>query len=264
MARLTLLEIVQSTLSDMDSDEVNSINDTLESLQVAQIVKDTYYHLISKRDYPHLQQLFLLDSVSDLARPNYLKLPSNVHEMEFVKYNKRKTGDTRDRYQEVTYMYPDSFMLKQNELNESNTNVTQVTDGSGVKYNIFNDRAAEFWTSFDDEHIVFDAFDSDQESTLQGSKTQCKGKIEPTWSPIDLFVPDLPTEVFPLLLEETKSSAFLLLKQVANEKAEQRSQSQQRRLSRKSWVAKGGVRYPNYGRKTNKQTTKQSPYFDKT
>lgn len=264
MARLTLLQIVQSTLSDMDSDEVNSINDTLESLQVAQIAKDTYFHLMSKRDWPHLQQLFLLDSVSDSSRPNYLQLPSNIHEMETLKYNKRKSADTRDKYQEVIYMYPDSFMLKQNELNESNTNVTQVTDSTGVKYNIFNDRPAEYWTSFDDEYVVFDSYDVAMESSLQGSKTQCNGKIEPVWSAVDVFVPDLPTEAFPLLLSEVKSSAFLVLKQVTNEKAEQRSQSQQRRLSRKSWRTKGGVRYPNYGRKTNKQTTKESPYFDKT
>ena len=264
MARLTLLEIVQSTLNDMDSDEVNSINDTVESLQISQIAKDTYYSLLARRDWPHLKQMFLLDSVSDTSRPNYLKLPNNVHEMDLIKYNKRKSTDTRDRYQEVTYMYPDNFLMKQNELNESNSNVTQVTDSTGVKYNIYNDRAAEYWTSFDDEYIVFDGYDSDLESSIQGSKTQCTGIIEPGWSSTDTFVPDLPIDAFPLLLEETKSASFLALKQVANDKAEQRSQSHKRRLSRKSWRTKGGVRYPNYGRKNNSSVWKENPYLDKT
>ena len=264
MAKLTLLEIVQSVLNDMDSDEVNSINDTLESLQVAQIAKDTFYSLLVKRDWPHLKQMYLLDSVSDTSRPNYLKLPVNAYELGVMKYNKRKTTDTRDKYLDVVYMHPDSFLSKQSELNESNTNVTQVTDDTGVKFNIYNDRAAEYWTSFDDEYILFDAYDSVVESTLQGSKTQCTGSIEPGWSPVDTFVPDLPIEAFPLLLEETKSAAFLALKQVANEKAEQRSQSHKRRLSRKSWRAKGGVRYPNYGRKGNTQVWEKNPYLDKT
>ncbi len=38
MAKMTLLEIVQDIMSDMDSDEVSSINDSVESLQVAQHV----------------------------------------------------------------------------------------------------------------------------------------------------------------------------------------------------------------------------------
>jgi hypothetical protein len=41
MAKMTLLEIVQDILSDMDSDEVNSINDSVESLQLAQMIKST-------------------------------------------------------------------------------------------------------------------------------------------------------------------------------------------------------------------------------
>lgn len=261
---MTLLEMVQSTLNDMDSDNVNSISDTQEALQVAQIIKDTYFELISKRDWPHLNQLFTLNSVSDTDRPNYLKLPDNVYEMEFVNYNKRKSTDSRDKYQEVSYLNPDNFLLKQNQLNETLSNVTQITDSTGVKYSIRNDRPPEYWTSFDDNLIVFSSYDSTVDTTMQGSKSQCRGIVEPSWSAIDGFTPDLPAEAFPLLLAESKSTAFLLLKQVANEKAEQRSQRQQRRLSRKSWTAKGGIRWPNYGRKANSQTWDKNPYLDKS
>ncbi len=44
--KYTLLEIVQEILSDMDSDEVNSIDDTTESEQVATIVKSTYLSMM--------------------------------------------------------------------------------------------------------------------------------------------------------------------------------------------------------------------------
>jgi hypothetical protein len=264
MAKLTLLEITQSVLNDMDSDEVNSISDTIESLQVAQIIKDTYYDLITKRDWPHLSTLFVLDSVSDTDRPNYLKLPVSVYEMEIIKYNKRKSTDTRDKYDKVNYQEPDTFLTQQNSLNESNSNVTQITDSSNVKYNIYNDRPPTSWTSFDDEYIVFNSYDSAVESTLQGSKTQCNGRVEPPWTVADSFVPDFPSEAFPLLVEESKSAAFITLKQVANEKAEQRAQSQKRRQSRKSWRHRGGVRYPDYGRSGKSSGTKSSPYFDKT
>jgi len=38
MAKKTVLDMVQDILSDMESDEVNSISDTTEALQVAQII----------------------------------------------------------------------------------------------------------------------------------------------------------------------------------------------------------------------------------
>ena len=42
MPKMSLLEMTQDILSDMDSDEVNSINDSVESLQVLGIIKNTY------------------------------------------------------------------------------------------------------------------------------------------------------------------------------------------------------------------------------
>ena len=58
MAKLTVLAMVQDILSDMNSDEVNSINDTIEAQQVAQIINTTYFEIISSRDWPHLETLF--------------------------------------------------------------------------------------------------------------------------------------------------------------------------------------------------------------
>ena len=40
----TLLEMVQSILSDMDSEDVNAVSDTLEAQQVASVIEDTYYN----------------------------------------------------------------------------------------------------------------------------------------------------------------------------------------------------------------------------
>lgn len=264
MATMTLLEMVQDILSEMDSDNVNSINDTIESLQVASIIKTTFYELIARRDWPHLNQLFRLDSVSDTNRPNYLKIPSGVQEVEFIQYNTRDSSDTRDKYRVIQYLYPDNFLHKQNQLNDSLSNVSQVTDTTGVVFSIYTDKEPTYWTSFDDEYIVFDSYDSGVDTTMQGSKTQCRGIKEPPWSPIDTFVPDLPPSAFSLLLEESKSVAFLTLKQVPNEKAEQRSKRQQRRLTRKAWRAKGGIRWPDYGRKGNSQAWDKNPYLDKT
>ena len=54
MAKMNLLAMTQDILSDMDSDDVNSINDSVEALQVAQIIKTTYYNIIDGKNYAFL------------------------------------------------------------------------------------------------------------------------------------------------------------------------------------------------------------------
>jgi hypothetical protein len=56
----TLLEIVQDILSDMDSEEVNSISDSNEARQVARIVQTTFYNLIATREIPELSLIHIL------------------------------------------------------------------------------------------------------------------------------------------------------------------------------------------------------------
>ena len=249
MAKFTLLEMVQDILNDLDSDEVNSINDTIESLQVAQIIKTSYYTMLGNRNWPHTRRVTQLDAISDVARPNYLKIPANWKQMDSFKYDKSKFGATSLDIRDVTYKEPDDFLRYVSFRNSGNSNVLTVSDFSGVKLLIVNDAAPTYWTSFDDQHIVTDSYDSEVDTTLQKIKTQCIAYVEPEWTVDDSFIPDLPTEAFIALLEEAKSAASLKLKQVADQKAEQRSVKQQRWLSRKAWTAKGGVDYPDYGRK---------------
>ena len=57
-----LLQIVQSILSDMDSEDVNTISDTVEAQQVASVVEDTYFNIIAARDIPEHNKLIPLVS----------------------------------------------------------------------------------------------------------------------------------------------------------------------------------------------------------
>lgn len=250
--KMTLLDMVQDILSEMDSDEVNTIDDTIESVQVAQTIKTCYFEMIGNRNWPHLKKLITLDNLSDVNRPNYLECPENVKEMLFFKYDKRKATETKHNYLEVFWKDPDSFLRYTNSRNSDNTNVLEVTDFNGVKLLILNDVAPTYWTSFDDVHIVTDSFDNIVEATLQGSKTQCSAYVNPIWVHDNDAIPDLPIDAFPALLAEAKSTCFFNIKQMANQKAEQKASRQQRWLSRKAWKVKGGVDYPDYGRKVRR------------
>ncbi len=242
----TLLQIVQDILSDISSDEVNSITDTVESQQVAQIVRSTYESMMTTRNWAHMRKLIQLDSLSDEDYPNYLRLPEQLKELVSLAY---QCGTDKVEYKDLKYKEPDVFLRFVNARNSSLTNVQQITDPSGVKLLVINDQAPTYWTSFDDTKVVTDSWNSDVENTLQSSKSQAIAFIYPTWLHEDDFVPDLPIEAFPSLREEAKSTAFIALKQITNQKAEQEARRQSRWLARKGRRVVSGIRYPDYGRK---------------
>ena len=250
--KMTLLELTQDILNDLDSDEVNSIDDTVEATQIAQIVKSTYFAIISHKNWPHLKKGISLEPSGDSAFPSHMKLQDNVKELSFVNYNKAKDGETRKLYQSVRWAEPEDFLRYTNQRNSDDTNIDVIIDYSGIELLIRNDQAPTYYTSFDDTHLVFDSYDSSVDDTLQASKVQAQGYVNPEWFSLDTFIPDLPEEAFTYLLEEAKSRASVKLKQTQDPKAEQESVRQARWLSRKDWRVHGGIQYPDYGRKNNK------------
>jgi hypothetical protein len=251
MAKLTVLEMVQDILSDMDSDEVNSIDDTTEAMQVARIIRTTYNEIIDGVDeWPHLNTLVALDASGDVTKPTHMKLPESLQGLGWIKYNKKKSGDTREKYADVGFMDSKEFVDYTNQRVSSDTDVTAVTDFSGVVFYIKNDVAPTYWTTFDDEWIVFDAYDSAVDSTLQSSKVQAEGPRDTTLTLTDTAIPDLPAKAFSYLLSESKSVAFNTLKQSANPKEEQRSRRQRYRLAAGGKSRTGDkVEFKGYGRK---------------
>lgn len=250
MPKMTLLAIVQDILNDIDGDEVNSINDTIEAQQIAQVVKTTYFNIIENgRAWPHLEQLFQLEA-GTVAKPVYMKLPDDVQEVVWVKYNKKQAGDTYDRLATVTYKTPEEFMAVLDARVNDVTEITQITDDSGVVLNIRNDAAPTYYTSFDNEYLVFDSFDTAIDTTnLVASKSQCFGRRVPTFTIDDDFVADLPGNMFSYLLAESKATCFINYKQSQNPKAEQVSLTHKRRMSQSAWRVNKGITYPNYGRR---------------
>ena len=76
--KLTLLEYVQDIMSDLDSDEVNSIDDTVEALHVAQIVKSTFFAMMSNRNWPHLRRTIKTLNPITIDRPTLLRIAYDV------------------------------------------------------------------------------------------------------------------------------------------------------------------------------------------
>ena len=243
-----LLDMVQEIQSDLDLDEIESIDDTMESEQIVVILKSTYYAMMSNRDWPHLRRSIQIEPYSDVTKPTHMKIQDEIKELCFLNYNKANATDTRKKYSEVKYLQPDEFIHKTNQNDSSQANVTEVVDPGGIDLFVRNDTAPTYYTSFDDSTLIFDSYDSAVDSSLQESKVQAQAYVVPAWSSADDFIPDLPDDAFTALVEESKSKASLRLRQVADQKAEQESGRQNKWLARKARRVAGGIQYPNYGR----------------
>lgn len=247
-AKMSLLEMVQDILSDLDSDECNSIDDTVEASQVAQIIKTTYQAMMSNRNWPHQKRLLALTPSGDDTLPTHMTMQEEIKEMVGIKYNCAKAADgTRRLYQPIHWVEPDDFLRISNARNSTDTNVDVIVDNN-IELLILNNQAPRYYTSFNDNTLIFDAYDSEVDDTLQASKMQATAYIMLEWVHMDDAIPDLPAEAFIALLEEAKSRAFVKLKQSSDPTAATEARRQQAWLSRKAWRAGGGVKYPSYGR----------------
>lgn len=237
MPKMTLLEMTQNILSVMEDDEVNSISDTPSSYSVAQVIRDCYYELVDELDLPGNMRLQPLEAVSDVDRPNYLKLPDHLIKLHWFKYNNEN----------LTYLTPFEFM----EFINKRTEGLDVTDFNGVTYRISETDDPKYWTTFDDVYIVTDSFNNAVDSTLQHSKSVALVQVESDFDMEDNAIPDLPTRLFSTLLAKSKSRCFVSFKQVANVKEDEAERRGLVRHQNDRFRANGVQaidRLPNYAR----------------
>lgn len=256
MMKKTLLEIVQGILSSMDSDEVNSISDTTESLQVARIVQDTYEDIIARADVPEHWGFFELEASGSVDKPTQMTIPSNVLTVKWIKYNCMESGETSPVYDDLYFVELEDFLRRMYLLNSDDSEVEKgsLTSNSET-FDLFwyNDRWPSYYTTFDDHTLIFDAYKQTVDSTLQKSKTMCYGQLEPSFTFSDSFTPDLDAKHFAILINEAKVQAFAELKQSQNAVAERRARNGWINLQRAKQAIPNPFseydRLPNYGRK---------------
>lgn len=250
MAKRTLLSLTQNILSSMNSDQVGSIDDTEEARQVAEIIRETYEEMMSQRDWPHLKNIGKLDGFSNTSFPTKLVIPSNVDYVEWIKYDKKIAVTDSPKFEEITHKTPEEFLDIVQSRSTDTANVTSFTDpASGVEFNIITDTHPSYWTSFDNDNIIFDSYYSSLDSTLQQSKNSIYAVFESTWVQSDNFIPDLPAKMFSFLLAESKEVAMLNLRQIANQKEATRSRRQNNTMQHRSYQQNGIKGYKAYGRK---------------
>ncbi len=219
----TLNDMVTIILSAMDSDEVNSIDDTVESVQVALLIKAVYYDIATDLGLPEHEGLFELNASGNSLQPTLMSLPTNVTRLNWIKYDNKADADTFKDYKSVRFVEFQEFVERQFALRTQTSGVGQMNYTNNItetfEMMFYTDRMPQFYTTMDDDTLLFDGHDTDIDSTLQKSKTMCSGIIYPEFELQDAFTPDLDPPGFSYLLNKSKTRAFLELKQLPNQEA---------------------------------------------
>lgn len=253
MPTMTLLEMTQNILSAMSSDEVNSISDTVESLQVAEEIRNTYYDQFATRDFSRNKGLVNLEA-TDATTPHIMTIPDDVVAVEWIKYRNHRLDDLQ--FNDVEYVQPEEFVKRFVEMPASNFGHSQDVEllpTSPLVYPIANNKAPSYYTILDqNRQLVFDSFDVDAEDFLTSSNAIAWGTIMQEFVLEDDFVPPLPPNLFPHLLAESKSACFVNYKEISNpveiQRARRQSVRNQTVMDATTAQQKGWADSVNYGR----------------
>jgi hypothetical protein len=254
MAKMTLLEMTQNILSSMNSDEVNSISDTVESAQVAEEIRNTFYDLFTNKDLPELESLINLEWIGDTNYPHVMVLPDNVDRIKWIKYlNQRFDQPT---YNRVEYLDPEEFIQRVVEPGPSNYATYEevpLTATSPIQFTIATNQSPTHYTILNGNNLVFNSFDALYEAHLTGSNSLAWGFLNATFELTDDYIPPIDGHLFPQFLAEAKSVCFINIKEVANSKEEQKSRRQLVRSQYRTNVTneqrKGALNGIDYSRK---------------
>lgn len=235
----TVLQYVQSCLSTMDSDAVDSISDTVESQQVADLLADLYQELMTRQDWAFLSSPVTMVASATPTTPTEFTIPDTLRSLTTLWYNVDEDGGLDNK--EIRYVEPEEFLRR---TGGAGSNRLLVTAGTQIRFYVSTDRHPSIFTSFDNNTIVLDAYKLTLSTTLELSRVSGLGIINPAFTVSDGFIPLLPDHMVPLLQHTLNASAHLHLKQQqspVDERRVNRQLSQARRkdnkLSRKHYYA---------------------------
>lgn len=228
--RRTLLKIVQEILTSMGSDQVNSITDTQESIDIAETVRAVFYDCATDFRLNEQQSLFELTASTSSAQPVLMTLPEKVVRLDWIKYNNKEDADTYSEYKEVSWCDFPTFLELSQSLREDTTGVDTMSftmnNGDTFEYIYKTDAHPSLYTFVDNTTILFDSINLEVDTSLQSDKTMCYGVVYPDFTISDTFIPPLDPASFSYLVNKATIKCFDNIKQQQSPYAAQEARRQ--------------------------------------
>jgi hypothetical protein len=187
-----------------------------------------------------------LDSLSDTARPNYMLLPESIQKIQEsqVYYNTSKTSTIS--YKRITYLPPLKFIDMTSRSGGLNTIIVEGFDGN--KMSVFTNQFPSYCTSFDNKYVVFDAYNSTYDTTLQSSKSKIVASGEEVFYQEDDFIIPVPSHLSEAYLDMFLNEALTLIYQQPIGMIASRARSAKIKLQQDNRTLGSSKGKKNYGR----------------
>lgn len=246
----TWLSVCQGIASDIDSLNFNSIGDSPEAEQIANIVLGVYNDLVT--DIDSISAYTFADIIPDPDGKAWKWwLPTAVTELNTIEVDTATSPEVAS-YIKLKYLHPEEFLrrfsAKHTTGDERYISVPIGNEGTFANYSLNRTAWPTYYTSFDNISIVLDAVKSMQPLSPTKFRLLVNQAHILDVVPNELAPIGLTPEAERYLVSESRSRAFDWIAQAPNAKSEYEARMRKRKLSRANSRTRSKTRFPDYGR----------------
>jgi len=216
-----LLDLVNDTLMNMNSNQVTTVTQTIEAQQVALIAKDTYEYLEELQRWDHKLRFSRALAAPDIV-PFGVGIPDGIQQIKEVRYLVPKdpsqpSGD--ECWKTLTYMCPTDF-LDVNACEREDTDLIEFDDVDPIWPQGFidfwgrNNKEPDSWTVIDESYMYFDSYNSSRQAAIDNSEIAILAYVKYTFdSTDDTYEIEIPDYDWSLYKNMVYAKSWLDIKQ---------------------------------------------------
>lgn len=247
MAKRTILQLVAQLGEGIESDEIESLNETVEASDIASILEQTYKEILNRRTWEFMTgKVRQLDNrLPASTELNTLLIPADVKKITCLRYK----DEVSDKFGDLLYLTACDFVEMVQSRTVTDAAITSILNEDGVELLTFTDRKPEHWTSFDEATITFDAYDVALGTGNIGVDSVIIADVMPVTDFTDpTAVLNIPERMETLVFNEALSTCNYRLRQTADPRTDRIARRQNISLRRNEVITKTDNKEATYGR----------------
>lgn len=220
--KYTLLQMVQRIAAKLGGDEISTLDETIEAVDIKNEVLNTFDDLVSIQEWEwlkHIPRQLGARTVSPAQPACVLNLPADVVHIESLMYEAQSVVGERATCKKLTYLPPAAFqqMVMSRGIED---NIDELTVNE-IPLRIYNNRNPSYFTTFDESVVVFDGYDSTIDTTgIAYSKTSCIARITVSSDDDTDWSPSVPDWFYNLWYHEATARCFSSIRGVEDGRTE--------------------------------------------
>ena len=248
MAKRTILQLVQEIGEGIDTDEIDSLNETEEVVRIVNILEQTLKEVLDRKTWEFMKgKVRQLDvRLAGSTELNTLLIPSDVTRITCLRYK-----DDNGKFYDVTYMPACDFIAMMQARTATEADITAITNSDGVELNVRTTVPPQNWTSFDEEVITFDSYNSTTGTGNLIADSVIIADVMPVTDFTDpIAVLNIPERMETLVFNEALVTCNYRLRQTADPRADRVARRQNISLRENEHITKKDKQVKTYGRRT--------------